>query len=97
VLLIGADNWLAFDRWGHYEDILATHRIAIYPRAGYPIEASTLPEGVMLMDTELYNVSSSDIRRRVAVGLPIAGMVPPAIENDVMRMYGSANGQSDGL
>lgn len=92
VLLIGADNWLAFDRWGHYQDILATHRIAIYPRAGYPIEAATLPEGVMLMDTELYNVSSSDIRRRVATGQPIGGMVPPAIEADVMRMYGSANG-----
>lgn len=67
-LIIGADNWLAFDRWKSPEEILHHHRILIYPRRGYPVNVSSLPCGVTLVDTPLIDLSSTDIRRCIAEG-----------------------------
>ena len=88
VLVIGADNWLAFDRWYHAEDILARYPIVIYPREGYPIDAATLPPTVQLVKTRLYNVSSTDIRRRISEGRPVRRLLPPAIHDAVVAAYG---------
>ena len=62
VLVIGADNWLDFPCWHEPEAILAHHRIIVYPRPGYPIDASQLPYGVSLVDTPLLDISSTHIR-----------------------------------
>ena len=61
-LIIGADNWLAFDRWRNYQDILRDYPLTVYPREGYPVDPSTLPSGVTLVDTPLFRVSSTMIR-----------------------------------
>ena len=90
-LLIGADNWLAFDRWYHGSDILSHYPVAIYPRRHSPIDATTLPAGVQLLDAELYDISSSDIRQRVRSGLSIAGMVPENIRKKVITYYSEAD------
>lgn len=87
-LIIGADNWLQFDRWAHPDEILAHHSIIVYPREGYPVSAADLPSGVTLVNTRLYPVSSTEIRRRVAAGEPITGLVPPAITGLVEQYYG---------
>ncbi len=86
-LIIGADNWLAFDRWHRAEDILARYRIIVYPRKGSPIASSSLPPTVRLVDTELYPVSSTQIRERVRRGESIDGMVPPNVISLVERYY----------
>ena len=91
VLIIGADNWLAFDRWARPDFILAHYPIIVYPREGYAI-TQPLPEGVRLVDTPLYPVSSTEVRRRVKAGEDIAGLVPPPIESLVKRYYNRRNG-----
>lgn len=88
VLIIGADNWAAFDRWARPDYILSRFELAVYPRAGYPIDPASLPDGVHLMTTALYPVSSTEIRRRVKAGEPIDGLVPPEIRDSVVRLYG---------
>lgn len=94
VLIIGADNWLAFDRWAHSQDILAHYELAVYPRTGYAIDARQLPPGVRLVDTPLYPVSSTLIRQRLLVGGGIEGLVPQSIIDDVRQLYGpSAQGR----
>lgn len=85
-LIIGADNWLAFDRWARPDFILAHYPIIVYPREGYAI-TQPLPAGVRLVDTPLYPVSSTEVRRRVKAGEDIAGLVPPPIESLVKRYY----------
>lgn len=86
-LIIGADNWLAFDRWAHPDDILRHHPVIVYPREGCPIDRASLPPRVTLVDTGLYPVSSTAVRHRVAHGQSVDGLVPPAIIPMVEQCY----------
>lgn len=86
-LIIGADNWLYFDRWYHADDIRSTYPIIIYPRQGYDIVPSALPQGVRLVNTPLYNVSSTEIRADVAAGRDISGKVPSTILSEVEKEF----------
>lgn len=65
VLVIGADNWHRFPRWYEAEKILRHHRLLIYPRPEYPIDESSLPEGVKLVNTPLLDISSTQIREAI--------------------------------
>lgn len=78
-LLIGADNWQVFDRWYHADDIIAHYPIRIYPRRGYDIEASTLPHNVKLVDTGLYDVSSTMVRERIRREEDVSQLIPASI------------------
>lgn len=78
-MLIGADNWLAFDRWHRGEEILNNYPIIIYPRKGYDIDIEVLPPSVTLLDMPLQNTSSTEVRRRIAVGEKIEHLVPACI------------------
>lgn len=86
-LIIGADNWLCFDRWYHADDIRRTYPIIIYPRQGYNITAADLPQGVRLVNTPLYNVSSTEIRADIAAGRDISGKVPSTILSEVEKEF----------
>ena len=87
VLIIGADNWLAFDRWARPDYILSHFDIAVYARPDCPIDAASLPPRVHLYNMGLFDISSTLIRSRIREGLPVAGLVPPAIETLCMRFY----------
>ena len=65
-LIIGADNWLDFPRWHQPDDILRHHRIIVYPRPGYPLDAASLPPSVTLVATPLLDISSTQIRHAIA-------------------------------
>ena len=86
-LLVGGDNWAAFDRWYHAEDILSNYKIVVYPRRGQEIDKSTLPTNVSLLQTPLIDVSSTDVRQRVEQGEDISKLVPEEILNDIQRLY----------
>ena len=86
-LLVGGDNWAAFDRWSHAEDILSNYKIVVYPRRGQEIDKSTLPTNVSLLPTPLIDVSSTDVRQRVEQGEDISKLVPEEILNDIQRLY----------
>lgn len=85
-LLIGADNWQVFDRWYHADDIIAHYPIRIYPRRGYDIEASTLPHNVKLVDTGLYDVSSTMVRERIRRGEDVSQLIPVSI-TEMAKVY----------
>lgn len=87
-LLIGADNWEVFSRWYHHEDIIAHYPIAIYPRTGSPIDTDTLPSTVRMYDTGLYDISSTEVREKVARGEDVSQLVPKEILKDVNLHYG---------
>ncbi len=80
VLIVGGDNWERFAQWYHSADILAHHEVLVYPRGGAEVDAETLPPQVSLVDLPLVDISSTEIRRRLARHLPIGHLVPEAVE-----------------
>lgn len=86
-LLIGSDNWTAFDRWYHHEDILQNYKIVIYPRLGDEIGKNELPNSVSLLNAEFINISSTEIRERIANGKSIDHLVPAEIAVEVTNAY----------
>lgn len=85
VLVIGADNWLRFDQWYESEEILKRHSILVYPRPGYEIEPSTLPDGVTLVDTPLFDISSTQVRNGIAQGNFDGEGLPPQVWKEIKR------------
>ena len=86
-LLVGGDNWEAFDRWYHADDILANYNIVVYPRRGQRVDITSLPANVSLLQTPLIDISSTDIRHRVECKEDISEFVPAEIVSDVMQLY----------
>lgn len=78
-LLIGADNWQLFSRWRNSSEIIENYPIVIYPRDGYPIDEASLPPNVRLVNTRLYNMSSTLIRQLIADGRGVRRYLHPDV------------------
>ena len=78
-LIIGGDNWVAFPRWAHNEEILANHHIYIYPREDSSINEALLPNNVHLVHTPKINITSTMLREMVRNGKDISAFVPNAV------------------
>ena len=87
VLLIGGDNWQHFHRWYKADDIMREYQMVVYPRRGSETGTTTLPSTVKIVNTELIDISSTEIRQRVQQGESIKEMVPSSIEPLVQRLY----------
>ena len=85
VLMIGGDNWQSFSSWYRANDILRHYPVVVYPRRGSAI--STDVPNVTIIEAELLDVSSTDIRHRIREGKSIAGMVPDSILEEVIKYY----------
>lgn len=84
-LIIGADNWMLFPRWYESERILAENRIVIYPRPGYPIDAASLPQGVSLSSSPVFEISSTFIRKALDEGKDMRYFLHPAVYERLKR------------
>jgi len=78
-LLIGGDNWQRFGLWFRADEIIDSYDLYIYPRKDAAIDEGMLPPTVHLLEAELDNMSSTEIRRRISRGESIDGLVPDAV------------------
>ena len=80
-LIIGADNWINFDKWFRADDILKHHDILIYPRKDFEIQPAQLPEHVHLLDNqEIFPVSATEVREKLQQGEDISKWVDTKVE-----------------
>jgi nicotinate-nucleotide adenylyltransferase len=91
--VIGADAFAEIESWFDYPALLAKAQFAVVSRPGYAVDRlpSHLRERSQnLIDAPTADVSSTAIRRRVAAGQSIAGMVPAAVQQHIERhgLYG---------
>lgn len=78
-LVIGADNWLRFNRWKESERIIGEYRICIYPRKGYEVDETALPTTVRYCHAPIVEISSTQIREGIAAGKNMNYFVPQSV------------------
>lgn len=87
-LVIGADNWTVFDKWRSREEILAKYHLIIYPRLGYEVNIpEELKDRVTLVDAPIIELSSTQIRERLAKGQSVRYYVPDEVLEFIERNH----------
>ncbi len=93
LFLIGADELAAFHTWERPDRVLELARLAVATRPGVDgaalqrvIESLSRPDRVVLFPITPVPVASSEIRERVANGLPLDGLVPAAVAAEIARL-----------
>jgi nicotinate-nucleotide adenylyltransferase len=102
VFLIGSDWTPQLSLWKEIDVIFTLCRFAVFPRPGFPRDrvatacSGLRPEWVARleagwMDAPQIEVSSTDIRERVAAGRSIRYRVPPSVEAYILEhgLYGA--------
>jgi nicotinate-nucleotide adenylyltransferase len=93
IFILGADELVDFPRWKEPERVLELVRLGVATRPGVPDgrlrEARArvpTPDRVLYFALEPVAVSSSAVRERVSAGLPIDGLVSPAVAEAIARL-----------
>ena len=87
-LVTGADNWQIFDKWRNSEEILAKYHLLVYPRLGYEvIIPESLKERVQLVDAPIIELSSTQVRERLALGQSVRYYVPDEVLGYIERNH----------
>jgi nicotinate-nucleotide adenylyltransferase len=80
VLIVGMDALAAFDRWKNPERIREIAEIAVLSRTGDHGVDANVGGGVTVVGTRRIDISSSEIRQRLAEGKSIRGFVAESVE-----------------
>ncbi len=80
-LVIGADQYAGLHTWRDWQELLGLVTLAVANRPGLmpPVSAEVLRTPHRVVPLPMLDISATDIRARVARGLPIDSLVPPAV------------------
>lgn len=84
-LVVGRDAAAGLATWERHDELLDRVRVAVVDRPGPRLPLPDLGEDARWVDIPLLDVSSTDLRRRVAAGEPIDVLVPGAVVALVRR------------
>lgn len=91
-LIIGADNWLIFDKWRDWEKILSDFHLIVYPRPGYEMpEIDTVKyPTVQYVDAPQYDISSTEIRKLISDNQSVEDLISPEVDKYIKEnnLYG---------
>ncbi len=97
VLIMGEDNLRSFHKWKNYEEILANHRIVVYPRVHVSTEDVTTKvteelsadERIIKCDAPIMNISATFIRNAIKEGIDVKYMLTAPVFKyvDEMNFY----------
>lgn len=82
-LIMGMDQFVEFDTWREPDEIVRLARLAVLSRGG--AEAAATDTWIPVPVTRI-DITSTDIRERVAGGQPIRYLVPEAVERLIERL-----------
>ncbi|HSL94829.1 MAG TPA: nicotinate-nucleotide adenylyltransferase [Thermoleophilia bacterium] len=91
IFIMGSDSLLQFETWHEPQAILELCRLAVAVRPGDDerrldaVAAGLGRRRALVLRTPLIAVSSTDLRGRVRMGMPLTYLVPRAVEDYVQR------------
>jgi nicotinate-nucleotide adenylyltransferase len=87
VFIVGADEGAAFPTWKEPEEVLRWVKLAVGTRSGYPPpDLKHYGDRVVSFELDSPQVSSSEVRDRVARGEPIDDLVPEAVVGAIFEL-----------
>ena len=87
-LVTGGDNWQIFNKWRNSEEILAKYHLLIYPRLGYEVNIpEDLKDRVTLVEAPIIELSSTEVRERLANGQSVRYYVPDEVMGYIERHH----------
>jgi nicotinate-nucleotide adenylyltransferase len=80
-LIVGADQYAGLHTWRDWQALLGlvTLAVANRPGAAPPVNAEVRRFAHQVVPLPMLDIAATDIRARVARGLPIDALVPPAV------------------
>jgi nicotinate-nucleotide adenylyltransferase len=85
--LIGADAFAELTTWYHWRQIVQEVEFIVVNRPGYPMNESAVPPGARVhwLRSVNCNISSTEVRQRLKMGLSTRGLLPPAVARYISR------------
>ena len=90
-LLIGEDNLVKFRQWKDYQQIIDSFGLIVYPRSTVPLNHQapgnhrTPSPNITTLKAPLLNISSSEIRKRLAENQSVSQLVPAEVEKYILQ------------
>jgi nicotinate-nucleotide adenylyltransferase len=90
MLLLGVDSLASMEKWRNPGRIRELATLAALARGGPENSARKAGEGVEVVTTRQVEMSSSEIRARLAAGKPVRGFVAESVERYIAaaKLYG---------
>ena len=95
--IMGCDSLASFPQWKDPDRLIRVCRLVALPRPGCAVpdldalekEVPGISKNVILLDEPHIDISATEIREKVAKGLPISNMVPEPVEEYIKqhRLY----------
>jgi nicotinate-nucleotide adenylyltransferase len=86
VLILGQDQYATLHTWHDWRELVARVTLAIAKRPGVAAPNAQIAEVAhQMVSLPMMDISSTEVRRRVAAGESIANLVPPAVASYIER------------
>jgi nicotinate-nucleotide adenylyltransferase len=83
-IIIGIDQYNQFTKWKNYKELLELANLVVMNRAGHEIERdNNIPAS--FVEVSMFQISSTDIRRRVALEKSIKYLVSGTVETFIQN------------
>lgn len=77
-LIIGSDNWNAFDHWKNGDEILEDFGVIVYPRPGFEIKNKYV-DGMDYVHSPAVDISSTFVRQAIVKGKDMNCFLPNGV------------------
>ena len=75
--IVGEDSAYNLSKWKDYEKILELSKVIVFRREGY--DGGVEHKNIIYLDTPLYNISSTRVREKLAVGDSVEDLLPDKV------------------
>ena len=86
-LILGADNLETFEKWRNYEDILANHKLYVYPRPNADGGKFINHPSIKWIDAPLIEISASFIRNAIRNKKDVRYFLPEKVYRYIYEMH----------